>query len=182
MRASFDAIVQTRMSCVLLGMTSCARVRVCMCVCVCVSVCVRARVRVSARTRVRTRTFACARVRLAALVRVCVLAFPSAKYFRVRAGSTCVCVCGTSVGVWNECGCTPHLCRRSCGTGVTCVIYRSARSSRAAARACLRVVPSAWVARRWHMETDRQRAVGCAISAHVRDRRRRRHLRHRRLQ
>jgi hypothetical protein len=137
-----------------------ACVRVCICVCVRASLCVRACVRVSL----------CVRACMCVLSRACVFAFLSA--------SISVCVCST----------------RACRATVRALVARRgpavfiARPATRARPACARCVgvghrsvrPCA--RRRDVDEPYDQRAVGCAICAHDRDRRRRRHLRHRRLQ
>jgi hypothetical protein len=101
-----------------------------------------------------------------------------------------VCLCARA---WDPLG--VH-CGHSRGPAATCGIYSSARDARVAARACLglchrpvfavlrSVSPArfARVGRRCDVEIPYgQRAVGWAKRPHVRDRRRRRHLRHRRL-
>jgi hypothetical protein len=74
-----------------------------------------------------------------------------------------------------------RLCARAC---TACVNEQCVRAP-AAVRAWLRSLPPAGLARvgrRYHLdEPHGQGAVGCAVWAHVRDRCRRRHLRHRRL-
>ncbi len=132
---------------------------VCLCGCLCVCVCVRARVSLAqslcARTRVclflRASMRVCVRKRLwwcvgfatvslcvcvcscacaRSSVRVRVFCISGGKYFRLCAFQR-ACVC-----VERLCVFASPLCARSCGTaGTYCGIYRSARSSRAAARA-----------------------------------------------
>ncbi len=143
----------------------------CLCVCACACVCVGAR--------------ACARARSSVHARVCVCSCTSdGKYVRACASSTClracVCVC---VCVRNECMRASRRCARALAAqrGLIAVFIDRPVPRRRPRVPSVRLVPSAGVARRCDMETrDRQRAVGCASWAHDRDRRLRRHLRHRR--
>ncbi len=148
---------------------------------VCVLQCVRACVHVSVCARLgvcaheRAHAHECAFIR--AFVCACVRGFCRQAFPGVCGFDGCVCLCGT-------CECGP---RRCAGTSVArrrliaVCIARLVPCGRPRGVLSLRVEPSAGFARRCHLETrDRQRAVGCAIWAHVRDRRRRRHLRHRR--
>jgi hypothetical protein len=157
------------------------RVRACACVCtarvlvrlssLCSFVCGRAGGRARARVR------ACMRAHVSA----CVFgfAFPSDCIFRARVCSERVCVLSERACALRRCA-RPPIARRRRAVSM-------ARPAPRVAAACtrLRSVPpagSARVGRRCHVdEPHGQRAVGCAIWAHVRGRRRRRHLRHRRL-
>jgi hypothetical protein len=141
----------------------------CVCACLCALLCA------CARPCVRTRVYVCAcvpsSVRSCAFLHFCRKPIFACMCF-LRA-----CVCGATVcascGGWG-----PLVARR----GLAVLIARpTAARDRAGVFA---FVPSAVVARvgcrREVAARDRQRAVGCARWAHVRDRRRRRDLRHRR--
>ncbi len=156
------------------GVSGCAFVCAGVCGIVCACVCVRARASVCARSpvcmsaagaslcvslcaRAAVNAYLCARARVRcsnfAFLRVCVV-------------STCGCVCA------DLCACVP---RGRVGPPVRPAVFMMA------ARCVLRF--SSVGRRRCHVDEPYDiRAVGCARYAHVRDRRRRRHLRHRRLQ
>ncbi len=150
------------------GMCACGCVHACVCerlwwcvVCAsvvwvsCAYACVQARIGVCPRACVRTlvRMCACPRIRVLSAPS----AFLSAKHFRACVCSTCACVCSERV------------CMRVRLAAVFACLRWSHRT--VARVGCREDVD----------ETYDERAVGCAIWAHVRDRRRRRHLRPRRL-
>ncbi len=141
---------------------------------VCVRIGVRAQVRVCARMCVRARVsvhaFVCVRLRMCS-------AAPSASIFaRVR--------------VWNDCFCVPRVCLGGCAgagaarRGPAVLIARPAAPGRPGVLGCgsvRSVLGVARVGRRCDVdEPYPQGRMGCAMGAHIRDRRRRRHLRHRR--
>ena len=137
---------------------------VCACACACACTCVRVHMRVRVRVCVR----ACACVCVCVFVCVCVRARACARV------CACVCVC-LSVCL--------SFCVRACSGTLIARRGRAvfiARPRRADGRVCfLRLL----IGRRCDVAVrDRQRAVGFAKWAHFRDRRRRRHLRHRRQQ
>ena len=122
------------------------------------------------------RAVVCACVRLWARARVFCISV--GKFSRVRACSTCARVC-----VERVCGYAPRRCARAVAArrGGAVYIDRPDPCGRPRAHS-LRLVRSAGVARRRHLdEPHGQRGMGRAIWAHVGGRRRRRHLRHRRL-
>jgi hypothetical protein len=115
---------------------------------------------------------------------VCISCISIRLHLRAHVCSMCECLCGRA------CARAVALCAQSRCTAATGGIYSSARAALCprrvnVGRACVcGVVSSAGVARvgrRRDVDTrDRKRAVGCATGAHVRDRRRWCHLRHRR--
>jgi hypothetical protein len=135
------------------------RVRVCVCVCAraCVCVCVSVYVCVC--------VCVCSRAPLGLAVRACVRS-----------------VCERTACVW-----AAALCAPSHRTAATCGIYSSARAARCGRACAVAFGATGRLSRAFGRRCDvdvphGQRAVGCARTAHVRGRRRRRHLRHRRLQ
>jgi hypothetical protein len=150
-------------------------------VCVCVCVCARARASVRARAPVcmsaadaslcvsvcvRARGYECVSLcaRTRASQQFCI--FARVRGFHLRGGvCTDLCAC-----LPRGCVCPPVALRGS----VVCIARRAC---------CVCAIGRSRAGRRSDVDKSYdQRAVGCAIFAHVRDRRRRRHLRHRRLQ
>ncbi len=135
-----------------------------MCVCLCVCLHLRLRAHQCARTRV------CIRLRVSGHVCLCVRArafVPAILHFRAS--------------VWVQRRCAGTLVARR---GPPVFIARPATRGRPTRARCVGVGHRSvrLCARRRDVdEPYDQRAVGCAIFAHVRDRRCRRHLRHRRL-
>ncbi len=152
----------------------CVRVQSARAMSVCVCAC--------AHLRVCVHLCACARVH--ACMRACVSACAWVRSFRsdcifARVCVASVCVCSERVRASRRCA-RPPIARRRLVILIARPVPRFA-----AARAWLRSVPTAGLARvgrRCHLdEPHGQRGMGCAKKAHVRGRRRRRHLRHRRL-
>ena len=142
-----------------------ARVReMSVCVCACAHVCVSVPLYSCARARVR----ACMRASVSACA--CVRAIPSdCNYARVCSERLCA----------PRRGARPPIARRRLAVFIARPAPHVA-AARAVAFGATGRLPRAF-GRRCHVdEPHRQRAVGCAIWAHVRGRRRRRHLRHRR--
>ena len=138
--------------CVYGGVWVCARSFECVCICVRTR-CVRVRVRVSVHACLRERACACVR------------AFPSDCIF---ARGCVVKACARRGAAW---ALPSHL------RGRAVLIGRPATRGRPPVFAFDAIGRHLRVGRRCDVDTrDRQRAVGCALLAHDRDRRRRRHL------